>query len=246
MAVISEPSLRKDYSLIAEQAANVKNTIPDRASMETIIAQHPDLVFMQIKSNQAMADTLSEMGIKVFRMKTPVTLEIIRTRIHNMSVAVGEMVRGEAIFRELDRKIADVKKRTDNIPREKRKTVIGFSSLGASGSETGLFHQICEENGVINGGAATGIVYAAKISDEQILKVNPDILIIADEGPENEYGKATARKILTDEALKDVKAVVNRRFIYLKTKYKYANSQYFGDAVTIIAREAYPELFKGK
>ena len=243
MAAISESSLNQGYSLIADKASKVKNRIPDRASMETIIAQHPDLVFMQIKNNQAMADTLTEMGIRVFRMETPVTLDMVRNRIHKMSVAVGEPEQGEAMLRELDAKIAAVKKHTDTIPKEKRKKVIGFSSLGAFGSASGLFHHICEESGVINGGAAAGIVYAAKISDEQIIKVDPDIFIVTDEGPENEFGKATIRKILADEALKDVKAVKEKRFIILKARYRIANSQHFGDAVTAVAKGAYPEFF---
>ena len=61
IAAISESNRNKEYSLIAEEAAKVKNTIPDRASIETIVAQHPDLVFMQIKTNQAMADTAKEL-----------------------------------------------------------------------------------------------------------------------------------------------------------------------------------------
>ena len=244
IVAISEQNLNREYSLIADKAAKVKKVIPDRASIETIIAQHPDLVFMQIRSNQAMAETLSEMGIKVFRMKTPVTLEMIRNRIRDMSIAVGEPERGKELLKELDAKIALVKKHTGKIPKEKRKTVIGYTSLGASGSATGVFQQICEEAGVINGGAATGIVHFEKISDEQIIKVNPDIFVVTDEGAANEYGKALARKILADEALKDVKAVANKRFIYLKSRYKYSNSQHFGDAVMFIARGAYPELFE--
>ena len=243
IAAISESNRNKEYSLIAEEAGKVKNTIPDRASIETIVAQHPDLVFMQIKTNQAMADTLSKMGIKVYRMETPVTLEMVRNRIRNMSITAGEQERGNAMIRELDRKIEAVKKRVAKIPQEKRKRVIGFSSLGASGSSTGVFHQLCVESGVINGGAVAGIEYAAKISDEQIIKVNPDIFIVTDEGPENEYGKATARSILKDEALKDVKAVKDKKFIFLKARYRIANSQHFGDAVTAIAKGAYPELF---
>lgn len=244
MSAISESNLNKDFSLIADKAAKVKTKIPDRASIETVVALHPDLFFMQIKTDQAMADTLTEMGIRVYRMKTPVTLETIRKRIQEMSIAVGEPERGAAMVQELDQKIVNVKKRTGNLPKEKRKKVIAFSSLGASGSRTGVFHEICEESGVINGGAMAGIEYAAKISDEQIIKVDPDIFVVTDEGPENGHGEATVKKILADEALKNVKASKDRRFIYLKARYRIANSQHFGDAVTAIAKGAYPELFE--
>ena len=240
---ISKLSSDKEVSLIPEQAAKIKTIIPDRASIETIVALHPDLVFMQIKGNQAMADTLTEMWIKVYRMQTPVTLPMVRDRIRNMSLAVGEPERGNEILRRLDEKVADVKRRTEQIPKEKRMKVLGFSSLGPTGGATGLFHQICEESGVINAGALAGAEYAVKISDEQIIKVDPDIFIVTDDGPENDHGKAIVRRILADEAIKGVKAVKNRRFIYLKYRYKYANSQYFGDAVTEIAKGAYPELF---
>ena len=246
MAAISKLSSDKEVSLIADKAEKIKTKMPDRPSIETIVALHPDLVFLQIRGNQAMADTLMEMGIKVYRMQTPVTLPMIRDRIRNMSLAVGEPERGDEVLRALDAKVAEVKKRTAKIPKDKRMKVIGFSSLGPTGSATGLFHQICEESGVINAGALAGAEYATKISDEQIIKVDPDIFIVTDDGPDNDHGKVIVRNILADEALKGVKAVVNHRFIFLKYRYKYANSQYFGDAVTAIAKGAYPELFDGK
>lgn len=244
MAAVSEQNIDKDFSLMPDEAAKVKKVIPNLAPLETIIAQHPDLVFMQIKNNQAAADTLTEMGIRVFRMKTPVTLPMIRDRIHIMSIAVGEVERGNQMLQKLDEKVAAVKKRTGNLPIDERKIVIGFSSLGASGSATGLFHNICEESGVINGGAVSGISYAERISDERIVKVNPDIFIVADEGAANDYGKMTVKKIMEDAALRNVKAVQNQHFIIFKYRYKYSNSQHFGDAVTLIAKGAYPELFE--
>ena len=134
MAAISEQNIDKEISLMPDEAAKVKKVIPNLAPLETIIAQHPDLVFMQIKNNQAAADTLTEMGVRVFRMKTPVTLPMIRDRIHIMSIAVGEIERGNQMLQKLDEKVAEVKKRTGNLPRDKKKIVIGFSSLGASGS----------------------------------------------------------------------------------------------------------------
>ena len=243
MAAVSEQNINREISLMPDEAAKVKKVIPNLAPLETIIAQHPDLVFMQIKNNQA-ADTLTEMGIRVFRMKTPVTLPMIRDRIHIMSIAVGEIERGNLMLQKLDEKVSAVKKRTGNLPRDKRKIVIGFSSLGASGSATGLFHNICEESGVLNGGAVSGISYAERISDERIVKVNPDIFIVADEGAANDYGKKTVKKIMEDAALRNVKAVQNQHFIILKYRYKYSNSQHFGDAVTLIAKGAYPELFE--
>lgn len=86
-------------------------------------------------------------------------------------------------------------------------------------------------------------MYAAKFSDEQIIKVDPVIFIVTDEGSENEFGKASIRKIVADEALKDVKAVKEKRFIILKARYRIANSQHFDDAVTAVAKGVYPELF---
>lgn len=48
---------------------------------------------------------------------------------------------------------------------------------------------------------------------------------------------------MADEALKDVKAVKEKRFIILKARYRIANSQHFDDAVTAVAKGVYPELF---
>ena len=130
MAAISEQNIDKEISLMPDEASKVKKVIPNLAPLETIIAQHPDLVFMQIKNNQAAADTLTEMGVRVFRMKTPVTLPMIRDRIHIMSIAVGEIERGNQMLQKLDEKVAEVKKRTGNLPRDKKKSYRIFQSGG--------------------------------------------------------------------------------------------------------------------
>ena len=89
IAAVSEAMTDKEYSLALDKAQRVKGRMPNKPSVEAIAALRPDLVFMQVRDHAA-ADTLTDMGIKVFRMDTPVSLAMVRKRIEAMGRAAGE------------------------------------------------------------------------------------------------------------------------------------------------------------
>lgn len=244
IAAISNPTADEDTSLVLEKALQIKNRVPQNASIETIIALRPDLVFMQMRDNHAAADTLSEMGIKVYRMQVATNMNMIRKRIMDIGHALGEPTKSEKLLQDFDSKIRHVKNMVNAIPVEKRRTIIGFSSLGAFGSSTGLFHQICAESGIINGGDLAGILYSERISDEQIVRINPDYFVVLDEGRENNYGKNIEKRILEDKALVNTTAYRERKIIFFKGRYAKTNTQFFADAVTDLAKKIYPEYVK--
>ena len=183
------------------------------------------------------------MGFKVFCMEVPTNLDMVRKRLRQMSEAVGEPERGQALLAELDEKVAYVKSRTADIPPEKRRVLLGFSSMGAFGHPDGLFHDICRQSGVINGAARIHMAYGSHLSDEQILQIDPDIFMFVDGGAANDYGGQIRDRVLGDPALQTAKAVRNQRFFFLKDRYRASNTQHMGDAILQIARNVYPEAF---
>ena len=243
IAAVSPPTLDPEYSLAADKAARVAGRVPAYPGPEPIAALQPDLIFAQLRARPETIATLEEMGFKVFCMEVPTNLDMVRKRLRQMSEAVGEPERGQALLAELDEKVAYVKSRTAGIPPEKRRVLLGFSSMGAFGHPDGLFHDICRQSGVINGAARIHMAYGSHLSDEQILQIDPDIMMFVDDGAANDYGGQIRDRVLGDPALQTAKAVKNRRFFFLKDRYRASNTQHMGDAILQIARNVYPEAF---
>lgn len=243
IAAVSPPTLDPEYSLAADKAARVAGRVPAYPGPEPIAALQPDLIFAQLRARPETIATLEEMGFKVFCMEVPTNLDMVRKRLRQMSEAVGEPERGQALLAELDEKVAYVKSRTAGIPPEKRRVLLGFSSMGAFGHPDGLFHDICRQSGVINGAARIHMAYGSHLSDEQILQIDPDIMMFVDDGAANDYGGQIRDRVLGDPALQTAKAVKNRRFFFLKDRYRASNTQHMGDAILEIARNVYPEAF---
>ena len=243
IAAVSPPTLDPEYSLAADKAARVVGRVPAYPGPEPIAALQPDLIFAQLRARPETIATLEEMGFKVFCMEVPTNLDMVRKRLRQMSEAVGEPERGQALLAELDEKVAYVKSRTADIPPEKRRVLLGFSSMGAFGHPDGLFHDICRQSGVINGAARIHMAYGSHLSDEQILQIDPDIMMFVDDGAANDYGGQIRDRVLGDPALQTAKAVKNRRFFFLKDRYRASNTQHMGDAILQIARNVYPDAF---
>ena len=109
IAAISEPAADPKISLIADKAAQIPLKLPQKVSVEQILALKPDLVIVQENSNTAFIQALKDVGLKVYITKVPTTLDMVRQRIINLSVAVNEKQQGNRIIDELDHKTKLVK-----------------------------------------------------------------------------------------------------------------------------------------
>ena len=243
IAAVSPPTLDPEYSLAADKAAKVAGRVPAYPGPEPIAALGPDLIFAQLRARPETIATLEEMGFKVFCMEVPTNLDMVRKRLKQMGEAVGEPEQGQKLIDELDEKVAYVAAHTDQIPPEKRKVLLGFSGQGAFGHPDGLFNDICRQSGVINGAARIHMAYGSHLSDEQILQIDPDILMFVDGGADNDYGGKIREQVLGDPALQTAKAVRNRSFFFLKDRYRASNTQHMGDAILQVAKNVYPDTF---
>ena len=244
-AAISEDALNEKYSLIVQEASLVKNKVPAKINVESILALNPDLVIVQANTNKAQIDALKDLGLKVFVTKVPTNLNMVEARIKHIAEAIGEPERGVKIVQEMNKKISVVKNSINKIPYEQRKIAMAYSLLGAFGSKQGLYHDICEQAGLRNGAAMAGLNRGEHLSKEKIVSVNPDILIFPHYSSTQKGDVDKLRQdVLNDPSLQTVKAVKEKKFIIINDRYRYSASQYIADAIVTISEQAYPEFYK--
>lgn len=224
-----------ESSFVKFKARKVKNILDRWPSTETIIQLRPDLVLMPENSDVTKIMTLRDAGIKVVVAGSPRNVEEARSRVAFVAEVLREPEAGKRMLDKMDAKLAavqEVKKKTGS----RKKILLAFSTEGAFGRSGGIFDNLCKTAGVLNGAADAGLKKFDHLSKEQIINIDPDILLL----PCNAGNDKFAQEILRDPAYMGLKAIKNNSYIMLDEKvYKYNVSQYAADAAYLLAKAAY-------
>lgn len=180
------------------------------ANAEVVLQLKPDFIFdygTVGPTYASLADRTQE------QTKIPMALidgsfgEIARAYTM-LGAMLGESARAETLAAYTRETLADVKKRVDSVPADKRPRI--YYGRGPRGLETGLAGSITTESldfmGATNVAASLGSGSLATMSMEQILAANPDVVVTLDENFQ--------RFALNDASWKGVAAVQNKR-VYL-------------------------------
>ncbi|QJW44855.1 ABC transporter substrate-binding protein [bacterium BFN5] len=228
-------------SNITEQAKLVAKKV--KANPEQIIALQPDLVIIPDWQPQELIQTLRESGLPVYVYHAPSTIEDIKTNIRDIAKVLGEQAAGNRIIAKMDEDLVKINEKVDAMPPEKRVIVLQFTLLGASGGRESLFDDICHYAGVQNGAALAGLGKYETMSQEQIVKVNPDVFIMPMWDYTGENNMLQYKELVhQDPGLQSVKAVRSNRLILLPDRYQNSSSQYIVQGIRDVAQAAYPEL----
>jgi len=175
---------RDEYSIYPEEALEVTSVgaLWDELPVEAILALEPDLVVAAqiISEDQVLA--LSELGLNVYWQANPTTYEELYENLRDFAKLTGHEDETEAL-------IADLKMRVEAV-QEKVATVSEHPSVfyeldatdpsnpWTTGSGTFIDYIITQAGG-INAASALEGEYA-QISSEQLIAVNPDVILLAD------------------------------------------------------------------
>ena len=215
-----------------------------RASVEAVIAMQPDLVLAPDWLPEELSRTLRDTGLNVYVFTAGQSIAEVQQNIRDIAQAVGEPGKGEEILARMDATLREVAEKTEKIPEQKRPIVARVTTMGGSGGAGTSFDDICRYAGVRNAGALAGLSATGTLTNEQILRIDPDLFLI----PAWDYTQKTdlqrlRQQIENDPSLQTVKAIKNRRLIQISDKYLFCTSQYIVEGVRQLAEAAYPDLW---
>lgn len=243
IAALSHLASDAGLSSIVEKAAAVPVKLTGR-NVEAVVAQKPDLVLMADSAPAEVRESLREMGVAVYVSRSPHSLAEAMRRVERIAALVGEEARGREIIADMQEKLAAVAARVDPIPARERKVILALSFSGAFGRADGMFHDMCLRAGAVNGAAKAGLTKDQPLSKEQIVRLNPDVLLLPTwSSDEKDDSEALREEVRCDPAYQTVKAVQENRLVFVSDRYRYCVSQYAADSVAQIARAVYPERF---
>jgi iron complex transport system substrate-binding protein len=219
----------------------------NQLNAEVVIALRPDLVFVADWTDPASVEQLRDAGLTVYRFRSPVTVAGIEESIARIGDAVGAEEAARGVVRGMEAKLAEVNARLAPLPSDKRLSVMDYNTWGTSMGAGSSWDEIVRRAGLRNAvdGLRADAHGAVPIAREKILQLDPDILLV----PAWVYGNAGGsdafyRGIMSDPAMKGLRAVRKGRVYRMPENIKSSTSQYIVLAIESLARYAYPELFK--
>ena len=226
----------KEGSLVADRLGNIQHFVG--TDVESIIALEPDLCFLASYNREEVRSLLIDSGVPVYVFRSFEGLSDIRRNVRTVGRAVGAEQQAEQLIADMDRKIESVARRLPPRGTWPSALVYGQSGwvAGSGTTQTDLFAAA----GLRNAAADAGIAGFAQVSEEEVLALAPDYLVVVRQSSDMEKHEEW---LLDNPALAPLPAVRDKCFITLSEPLLTTASHRIADAVIELARQAYPDRF---
>ncbi len=213
------PAITENIFILGEGDKIVGNTIycitPDQAkykekvgdvinvNIEKIYSLRPDIVFATNLTNPKDIKKLKDLGIKVEIFSYPKNFNQLCEQFINIGEIIGRKEKAEEIIKKVKIEIDKIRRKTENKRKPKVLIQVGTRPLWVAGQDSFIGEMVKFSGGknIIKG---EGGIY----SIEEIIKKNPEIIIITSMGIDTEEEKKTWQKYKMIDAVKNDKIFV--------------------------------------
>ncbi|MGH9338306.1 MAG: ABC transporter substrate-binding protein, partial [Acidobacteriota bacterium] len=227
---LSRYAPRPEVSNVADVAKRLP-AIMDRGA-EPLIALRPDLVLAARYSNAELKALLREAAIPVIELSEFKTVEDIESNLRTIGAAVGSGPVAESLIGEMRRKL-EAASRKLNPSRKRWRCLYLAPGNWTAGTDTTI-HAILSSAGLANVAAQAGLRGHAKIDKEQVVRLNPDLVVI---GTGYERDRGWQEQLLSDGQLASVAAVQEKRIVLIPSRLLLTTSHFLGDAALILVEK---------
>jgi iron complex transport system substrate-binding protein len=164
-----------DFCDYPPEAAHKPKIGGTRPSLESLVTLKADLILSpRAFVDPALVDKLERLKISVYVMEAT-TVEDVLSHLHTLGRMLERAPAATQLVADMRRRIQHVKERVATLPRPRLLYVLNSQPLMTVGPGS-FIHQLIELAGAENVGAVTGQAYP-RISMEEVLKQNPDVII---------------------------------------------------------------------
>lgn len=208
VAIEAQAQQRPVYSLYAPQLIEIPNIGTAKSfNLEACLAADPDLVILPAKQKDT-AKTLNDMGIPAI-VVNPENHSQIQQMFELIGKSTSHEQEAEKLISSYKSLLDKAKSITSEIPEKERKTVYmgGVGNYLTTAPKDMYQSSLIEMGGGINcAGNLSGSSWT-EVSYEQILSMNPDVIIIPTNSNANGTPDYSADLIMKDRQLSEINAV---------------------------------------
>lgn len=219
-----------------EESKQIKARV--KLNTEAVLGLHPDLMIVPDWVAQEMVITLRGLNVPVYVYRAPRTIEGSKKTILELAELLNQKSKGETIVNSMQQRLAKVTEFTRQV---KTRKIIGFYGvLGLTGGIGSTFDNMTQLINAANAAALLGLDISDSGTREDLIRINPDVIII----PSNvysfdQYKEIEVTSLYSDPALKDVKAVKNYQIYVIDARWIMSYSQFMVNGIEEMAKVVY-------
>ena len=216
-------------SNMTQEAAAVPHQV--RADPEQIISLQPDLVFVASYLRGEFIRLLQAAGLVLFQFQEYDSIAEVEQNIRLIGQVVGEEARAEALVAAMEARLQALAEQLRPIGTRPR--VLYWGSQGYTAGRMTSMDDLITYAGGENLAATYGLIGSANLSAEQVLAMNPQVIV---SGSFDQDGQRGLPPVLMHPALQGTDAVQHGRVYTIPSRYLVTISQFIVDGVEVFAR----------
>ena len=232
-------------SVVASTAAPYQssNGVKQRVAldMKAIAALKPDIVIVEDDDGATdLVRPLREAGVKVALLRAPKTVKEVEDQTRNVGQLLGRADKAESLITTMMNYIRDTESLRFARRDDPKKTVAVYNENGLYGAPDTMIQDMLKYVNVDNAATKAGVKWSYMGKKDDLIKVDPDVIIVpADVKAPGFNRDAVLNSYYNDPALKNVKAIKNKKVVIISNEAMMAKTYHIGRGIYNMAQFVY-------
>ena len=232
-------------SVVASTAAPYQssNGVKQRVALDVkaIAALKPDIVIVEDDDGTTdLVRPLREAGIKVALLRAPKTVKEVEDQTRSVGQLLGRADKAESLITTMMNYIRDTESLRFARRDDPKKTVAVYNENGLYGAPDTLIQDMLKYVNVENAATKAGVKWSYMGKKDDLIKVDPDVIIVpADVKAQGFNRDAVLNSYYNDPALKNVKAIKNKKVVIISNEAMMAKTYHIGRGIYNMAQFVY-------
>lgn len=232
-------------SVVASTAAPYQssNGVKQRVALDvkTIAALKPDIVIVEDDDGTTdLVRPLRESGIKVALLRAPKTVKEVEDQTRSVGQLLGRADKAESLITTMMNYIRDTESLRFARRDDPKKTVAVYNENGLYGAPDTLIQDMLKYVNVENAATKAGVKWSYMGKKDDLIKVDPDVIIVPTDVKAAGFNRdAVLNSYYNDPALKNVKAIKNKKVVIISNEAMMAKTYHIGRGIYNMAQFVY-------
>ncbi|QDQ01013.1 cobalamin-binding protein [Lysinibacillus fusiformis] len=228
-----------EYDTYPAEAQNIERVSNSTMfNSERILALKPDVVIAYTTGQDDALKGLEDAGVKVFVIKSAASFEDVYGDIEQIATVMGVEDKGEQLNEDIKAKIADVQTKVKDVEKQKNVYLEISPKPDIYTTAAGTFQQEILNAANVNNVFGDQVDWV-KVSEEEVIAKNPEVILTTVNSKED-----STVEILARNGWNTMTAIQNKAVFYVDADISTRPGPRIGEAVELVAKAVYPELFQ--
>lgn len=232
-------------SVVASTAAPYQssNGVKQRVALDVkaIAALKPDIVIVEDDDGTTdLVRPLREAGVKVALLRAPKTVKEVEDQTRNVGQLLGRADKAESLITTMMNYIRDTESLRFARRDDPKKTVAVYNENGLYGAPDTMIQDMLKYVNVDNAATKAGVKWSYMGKKDDLIKVDPDVIIVPTDVKAPGFNRdAVLNSYYNDPALKNVKAIKNKKVVIISNEAMMAKTYHIGRGIYNMAQFVY-------